>query len=105
MPAGVGGDRWIDAEWHEPEVRGRDLPLDRVAPGIAVRRDLFEMRDLAEVDLRREVAPDRRLERLIVGEHPAGERPGTRERGEGPLPEQCLKHAVPDLEHSGQGDL
>ena len=105
MPARVGGDRRVDAERHEPEVRGRDLPLDRVPAGIAVGRDLLEVGDLGEVDLRREVAADRRLERLVGGEHPAGKGPGARERVERPLPEQCLQHAVAHLQHRGQGDL
>ena len=104
MPARVGRHGRIDAERHEAEVRGRDLPLDRVPARVAVGRDLLEMRDLAEVDLRREVAADRRLERLVGGEHPAGERPGARERLERPLPQQRLQHAVPHLEHRGQGD-
>ena len=63
------------------------------------------MRDLGEVDLRREVAADRCLERLVRREHAAGERPGAGERLERPLPQQRLQHAVPHLEHGGQGDL
>ena len=105
MPARVGGDGGVDAERHEAEVGGRDLPLDRVPARVAVGRDLLEMRDLAEVDLRREVAADRRLERLVRREDAAGERPGAGERLERALPEQCLQHAVPHLEHGSQGDL
>ena len=105
MPARVGRDRGVDAERHEPEVRGRDLPLDRVPARVAVGRDLLQVCDLAEVDLRREMPADRRLERLVGREHAARERPGAGERLERPLPEQRLQHAVPHLEHRRQGDL
>ena len=97
--------RGIDAERHEAEVGGRDLPLDRVPPRVAVGRHLLQVRDLGEVDLHREVAADRCLEGLVRRQHAAGERPGAGERLERPLPQQCLQHAVPHLEHGGQGDL
>ena len=99
------GHRGVDAERDEAEVGGRDLPLDRVPARVAVGRHLLQVRDLGEVDLRREVAADRRLEGLVRREHAAGERPGAGERLERPLPEQCLQDAVPHLEHGGEGDL
>ena len=103
--ARVGGNRRVDAEGHEPEVGRRDLPLDRVAVGRAVGRDLLEVGDLGQIDLRREVAADRGFERLGGGEDSAGECPAARERLERALPEQDLQDSVPDLQHRGEGDL
>ena len=59
---------------------------------------------LGEVDLRREVSPDRRLERLVAASTP----PGRAQAPEGvarPLPQQHLEDAVADLQHRGEGDL
>ena len=105
MPARVRRHRGVDAERHEAEVRGRDLPLDRVPPRVAVGRHLLQVRDLAEVDLHREMPADRGLERLVGRQHAAGEGPGARERLERPLPEQRLQHTVPHLQHGGHRDL
>ena len=69
---------------------------------LAVRPELFEVRDLADVDLRGEVSPDRRLERLAGIEEAAGEGPRTLERFAGALPEQDLERAVPHLQDDGQ---
>src|SRR6187401_1246728 len=51
VPLRVGGDARVEPELDEPEVGGRELPAARVASGIAVRAELLEVRDLADVDL------------------------------------------------------
>ena len=63
------------------------------------------MRDVAHVHLRREVAQDRALERLVAGERAAGERPCSRIRLTGPLPEENGERSVAHLEHGGEGDV
>ena len=63
------------------------------------------MGDLADVDLRRELAADRAVERLVGRERPAGECPGAAERVARPLPEQRLQHPVANLQHSREHDL
>ena len=62
------------ARWDEPEVGGRHPPALRVG----ARLQLLEVRELADVDLRGEVPPDRALERLGGVEPPAGQRPPAR---------------------------
>ena len=56
------------------------------------------MGELADVDLGREMAPDRLLERLVGRELAARERPRAGERVERPLPEQHLEAAVAHLQ-------
>ena len=60
------------------------------------------MRDVADVDLRREVTQDRRLQGLVGGERSAGQRPGAPERLAPALPEQHLELPVADLEDDGE---
>ena len=68
QPARVRWHVWVDTERDEPEIRGRDLTFARAAARVAVRAELFDVRDLPHVDLGRQVAQDRRLERLPGGE-------------------------------------
>ena len=75
MPARVVRHVGVEAELHEAEVGGRELPGGRVAVGLAVGRELLEVGDLAHVDLRREVPPDRR---------PRASRPGRAARRAAP---------------------
>ena len=63
------------------------------------------MRDLPDVDLRREVAPDRGLERLGRFERAAGERPGAGVRLARALPQERLQASVAHLEHHREHDL
>ena len=62
--AGVVRDGRVDVARDEAEVRGRELPFPRIAVGVASRLELLEVGELPDVDLGREVAPDRLLERL-----------------------------------------
>jgi hypothetical protein len=73
----------------------------RVAPGL----ELLEVRDLANVDLGGEVAPDRLLQRLACLEVPARERPRAQKRLSGALPQQHLEPAVADLQDDREGDM
>ena len=59
--------------------------------GLAPRPELLEMGDLADVDLRGELAADRAVERLVGRERPAGQGPGAAERLARALPEQRLR--------------
>ena len=63
------------------------------------------MGDLADVDLRCELAADRAVERLVGRERPAGQGPGAAERLARPLPEQRLQHPVAHLQHRREHDL
>ena len=63
MSSGTAGSR---SRGHEAEVGGGELPLARDAVGVAQRLELLEVRELAHVDLRGEVAADRVLERLAA---------------------------------------
>jgi hypothetical protein len=63
------------------------------------------VRDLADVDLRGKVPPDRLLQRLPGLEVAAGERPRAAERLPRSLPEQGLKPAAADLEDDGEGGM
>ena len=105
VPARVGRHGRVDAERDETEVGGRDLPFDRVPTRVAVGRHLLQVRNLGEVDLHREMPADRCLEGLVRRQHAARKGPRTRERLERPLPQQCLQHAVPHLQHCGHGYL
>src|SRR5215218_5196883 len=69
-----------------------------VAPGL----ELLEVREVADVDLRLQVAPNRPLERLARVESASGQRPRAEERLARPLPEQHLELAVPHLEDDGE---
>ena len=99
MSSGTSGST---PERHEPEVRRRELPPARIAVGVAVRRELLEVRHLADVDLGGEMAADRLLERLAGGEDSARERPGAAERLARALPEERLQPAVAHLEDDGE---
>ena len=65
----------------------------------------LQVRELAHVDLRREVFADRLLERLGAVEVAAGERPGAGVGLARPLPEERLELPVPYLQHDGEGDV
>src|SRR5207244_13501669 len=97
MPAGVGGEGGVEVGGDEAEVGGRELAAERVAAGVAAGLELLEVRELLDVDLGREVASGRLLERLVEGERAAGERPGARVGLSGALPEQRFEPALADL--------
>src|SRR5207247_1382170 len=60
---------------NQSEVPRRKLPLLRDAVRFAPCLELFEMRDLAHIDLDRKVTADRRLERFAGDEVAAGKGP------------------------------
>src|SRR6185369_17031600 len=101
IPPRVNWNVRIDAELDQTEVRGRELPGGRVARRIAVGRELLQVRHPAHVDLRREMAADRRLERLACLEQAAGESPGAAERVATPFPQQDLERPVTHLQDYG----
>ena len=76
-----------------------------IAAGLAPRAELLEVRDFADVDLGREVAADRGLERLVRLERAARERPGAGVGLARALPEQRLQPALAHLEHDRERDL
>ena len=92
------GQLRVDVARHEPEVGGRELPLAAGGGRVAPRLELLEVRELAHVDLRREVAADRLLERLVRVEVAAGKRPAPANGLARPLPEQHLQLARAHLE-------
>src|SRR5262249_45497387 len=89
----------------EPEVRGRELPPQWAAAGVAQRLELLEMGELAHVDLGGEVAADRALERLVVRQLTAGQRPAAGARVESALPEEHAEAPVTHLEDDGEHDV
>ena len=105
MPGGVRRQRRVKVGGHKTEVRGCELPLPRVPSWVAPRLELLEMRELADIHLRGEVAADRALERLPGLEVAARERPTALERLARPLPHQRLERVVPNLEDDGQRDV
>ena len=105
VPGRVGRYTRIEPQRHEPEVCGRELPPRGMADRVAPRPELLEVRDLAHVDLRREVPRDRGLERLVRDEGAAGKCPRARERLAPALPEKDAQCAVPDLEHRRERDV
>src|SRR5207247_2914740 len=66
VPLGVVRELGIDVARNESEVGGRQLPLLRGPVGVAQRLRLLEMRELAHVDLLREMSADRSLEGLAL---------------------------------------
>ena len=105
LPGGVLWQLGVDAGGDDAEERGRELPARGVAARLAPRAELLEMRELPDVDLRREVAPDRGLERLVRFERPAGERPRARVGLARALPQQRLQPSLAHLEHDRERDL
>jgi L-aspartate oxidase len=105
MPGRIGRDSWIEAERDEPEIRGRELPVVGVPRGVAPRAELLQVRDLADVDLRREVPENRVLERLVGDQRSPWERPCARERRPGTLPEQDTECSVAHLEDGCERDV
>ena len=63
------------------------------------------MGELADVDLRRELAADRAFEGLVARERPAGKRPRAAERLARPLPQQRVQPPAAHLQHRGEDDL
>src|SRR5262249_25885721 len=98
MPRRVRRNRGIDVARNETEVRGRELPLVGHAIRIAECSELLEMRDVADVDLRFELATDRFLERLAGLEIAARKRPASRERFARALPDEHFETACTHLE-------
>jgi hypothetical protein len=68
-----------------------------MAPGVAESLELLQMRQLAHVDLRGEMALDRILEGLARAQNPAREGPGAFEGLSGAFPEQNLELVPSDL--------
>src|SRR5262249_9036334 len=73
--------------------------------GVAERLELLEVGELADVDLGGEVAADRALERLVVSQLAAGQRPAAGAGVEGALPKEHAQSPVAHLEHNGQHDV
>jgi hypothetical protein len=105
VPSGVVGEGGVEVARDEPEIGGRELPLARVAIGIAEDRQLLEVGDLADVHLRRQMSADRLLERLSGLEVAAREGPGAFVRLLAAFPEQDLQVAVAHLEYDREHDL
>ena len=63
------------------------------------------MGELADVDLRRELAADRAVERLVGRERAAGQRPGAAERLARALPEERVEPPLAHLQHGREDDL
>ena len=63
VPVGVGGEGRVEPERHQAEVSGGELPLVRVTVGVAERLELLEPGQLRDVDLARQLAADRALQR------------------------------------------
>ena len=74
VPGRVGGHGRVDVGRDEPEVGGGELPLVGVPVRVAQRLELLEVGEVADVDLHRQVAADRLLERLAAAR---GSRPGS----------------------------
>ena len=91
MPGRVGGHGGIEVARDEAEVGRRELPASGLRSGSPQGLELLEVGELPDVDLRREVAADRLLERLGRLERRPGERPGARVRVPRALPEQYLE--------------
>ena len=105
VPGGVGGQLRIDVGGDEAEKGGGELAVGSGAGRARSSPELLEMGDLADVDLRCELAADRAVERLVGRERPAGQGPGAAERLARPLPEQRLQHPVAHLQHCREHDL
>src|SRR5207248_7310752 len=88
VPACVRGEVRIDVRGNEPEVGGRELPLAWHPARLAERRKLLEVGEVADVDLGREVPPDRLLQGLAALEVAAGKGPASCERRLCPAPQQ-----------------
>src|SRR6476646_2069855 len=93
MPARVLRHDGVEVGRDEAEVRGRQLPLERVAVGVAERLEL------------REVGADRLLQRLARLEVAARKGPRSEERLARSLPEQHLQPALANLQHDRQRDV
>jgi hypothetical protein len=87
-PLGVTRQRGVQLGGDEREVRRGNRALARISIDIAARLELFEVGDIGEVDLRREVATERRAEAFGVTEWSTGERPGAFEGLASALPQQ-----------------
>ena len=87
--------------------RGRPsrAPSGGSRSGVAVRGELLEMGDLADVHLRREVPPNRCLQRLAGLEEPAREVPRRRGTALGPAATAAPGGAVTHLEHHREGGV
>ena len=105
VPARVWRDDRVERTGEEADVCRRELPLARVALRIAPRLELLEVREAADVDLRRQVAANRCFERLPRAEIAAGERPRSAVRCLRALPEEHLEAAVPNPQHDGERDV
>ena len=73
--------------------------------GLAPGAQLLQVGDLAQVDLGRQVSQDRRFERLVVAERPAGERPHASERLTRTFPQEHVEYTGANLEDDCQCDV
>src|SRR3954451_2916741 len=105
MPARVLGHGRVDVCRDEPERRGRELPLERVAVRVAERLELLQVGELPDVDLDDEVAPNRLLQGLAGLEVAAREGPRAKKGLAGSLPEQRLQATLPHPQHDRQRDV
>ena len=70
---------------------------------IAQRLELLQMRELADIDLRRQVSANRAFERLAVIQVAARQSPRAGKRGFRAMPQEDLELSGPDLEDDRQG--
>src|SRR4030095_423950 len=95
----------IEVGRDEAEIRSRELPFRRVAMRVAAYLELFDVRKLPHVHLRRQVPPNGLFERLAGLQVAAREGPGIGVRLSRPLPEQHLENVVTHLEDDRKGDV
>ena len=105
MPGRVAGQLRVDVRGDEPEEGGCELAVARMPVRLAPAPQLFEMGDLADVDLRGELASDRAVERLVGRKRASGQGPGAAVGFPRALPQQRLEHPLPHLQHRGEHDL
>ena len=101
-PRRVTRDRGIERRRHEGQVGGGDGALARIAVHVATGLELLEVRNVGEVDLRREVTAERGAEELDLSERSSGQGPVALEGGARPAPEQRMKAAFTHLEDRGE---
>ncbi len=105
MPGRVAGQLRVDVRGDEPEERGRELAVARMPVRLAPAPQLLEVGDLADVDLRGELASDRAVERLVGRKRASGQGPGAAVGFPRALPEQRLQHPLAHLQDCGEHDL
>ena len=98
-PLRIARKRRIEVARDEREVGGSNGARARISLDVTSRFQLFEVGNVSEVHLRREVATQRRAEAFDVTERPTRQSPCAFERLAGPSPEQRVQACVAHLEH------